>query len=175
MKQIKLIELLAISLLVLSLIGCQKDHTDLKLDVNNYITLLKANNYESEYLPDFEPEHIPALLKYRSDTTTICNVPHNPLSSFSPYRDTTILGLYVLWTIESIRITEINGNKHPMNRFPSLHPILAKRDSGGLELVYDNNSFQIAAKAYYYWWNKIIPFIKLKNIDPLDQTEYRWF
>jgi hypothetical protein len=45
-----------------------------------------------------------------------------------------------------------------------------------LSLVYSNESHQIAAKAYFDWWenNKQKNFNEFKNIDPLKFTDYRW-
>ncbi len=61
-------------------------------------------------------------------------------------------------------------------RFPSQNPILALKDSDELELVYDNVSHEIAAKAYFDWWenNKHSNFNEFKNIDPLMETDYKW-
>lgn len=169
----KTITLFAILFIAITNIGCQKVKTDVNSDVENYISLLKSNSYESEYLPDFIPEHIPALMKYRNDTLLISNYPHNPISSFhgSDYK----LGVLVLWTIESIRKTEISGKKHPMNRFPSLNPVLKSRDSNEPGQDINNSSLGIAAMAYYSWWNTIVPFEQLKRVDPLDQTNLNWF
>jgi len=45
-----------------------------------------------------------------------------------------------------------------------------------LSLVYCKESHQIAAKAYFDWWenNKQKNFNEFKNIDPLKYTDYRW-
>jgi hypothetical protein len=61
-------------------------------------------------------------------------------------------------------------------RFPSQNPILAYRASQELSLVYSADSQQIAAKAYYDWWENIKhkSFDEFKNIDPLVTTEYKW-
>ena len=63
-----------------------------------------------------------------------------------------------------------------IGRFPSQNPILALRDSEELELVFDDKSHEIAAHAYYEWWedNKHKDFSDFKNIDPLEITDYRW-
>jgi len=61
-------------------------------------------------------------------------------------------------------------------RFPSQNPILALRDSAELKLVYDDTSHEIAAKAYFDWWdsNKQKNFSEFKNLDPLKETKYKW-
>ena len=83
--------------------------------------------------------------------------------------------MYVLWTIESVRAVAINS-KYLIMRFPSQNPILAIKDSDESDLVTDNESHEIAAKAYFDWWenNKYKDFDEFKNIDPLIETDYRW-
>jgi hypothetical protein len=99
--------------------------------------------------------------------------PHNPFSSL--YGPDCKLGIYVLWTIESIRAVSIESEYLIMG-FPSQNPILALRDSDELNLVSDDLSHTIAADAYFDWWenNKNKDFDDFKNIDPLEETEYRW-
>ncbi len=124
-------------------------------------------------LPEFTYQDIPALIKYRNETQIITNFPHNGISSL--YEPECTLGMYVLWTIESIRAVAINS-EYLIMRFPSQNPILALRDADELSLVYSIESHQIAAKAYFDWWenNKQKNFNKFKNIDPLKFTKYRW-
>lgn len=167
------------SLLVLisltALISCKKSESEVKtnLSVERYIELLKANQYDSSYLPTFTYQDIPALLKYRNETQIITNFPHNGISSL--YAPDCTLGMYVLWTIESIRAVSIQSEYLIMG-FPSQNPILALRVADELSLVYSNESHQIAAKAYFDWWenNKQKNFNEFKNIDPLKSTDYRW-
>ena len=134
---------------------------------------MKANQYDSINLPAFTYNDIPTLLKYRNDTQVITNFPHNGISSL--YAPNCTLGMYVLWTIESIRAVSINS-KYLIMRFPSQNPILALRDSVDLMLVNDDTSHKIAAKAYFDWWenNKQKNFDEFKDIDPLVETKYRW-
>ena len=132
-------------------ISCEKNDTD---EINNpsvekYIELLKLNQYDSINLPDFSYLDIPALLEFRNETQIITNFPHNPISSL--YYPECKLGMYVLWTIESIRAVAINS-EYLIMRFPSQNPILSLRDSAELDLANDNVSFEIAAKAYFDWW-----------------------
>ena len=72
--------ILIIFISVLTLFSCEKDKEN--IEVEAYINLLKANQYDERELPAFNPEDIPALLEYRKDTLTITNFPHNPISSF---------------------------------------------------------------------------------------------
>jgi len=101
----------------------------------------------------------------------ITNFPKNGISSLMAPE--CKLGMYVLWTIESIRAVEINS-KYLIGRFPSQNPILALRSSPELELVYDQKSHEAAAKAYYEWWNSNILLANRLKTDPLKETDYRW-
>jgi hypothetical protein len=172
MKTLKLILALVI---VIGLAGCDKrtDNELSNLTVERYVALLKANQYDSLNLPAFTYKDIPALLAYRNETQLIQNFPQNGISSLlGP--DCT-LGMYVLWTIESIRAVAINSNLLIL-RFPSQNPILALRDATEMTLVYDNTSHETVAKAYNDWWenNKQKAFNDFKNIDPLTGTSYKW-
>ena len=172
MKTTKILILLGF---LVALFSCNKNDTEeiKNLDVETYIELLKSNQYDSINLPPFTPMDIPALLQYRNENQMITNFPRNSISSL--YDPDCKLGMYVLWTIESIRAVSINS-KYLIMRFPSQNPILALRDADGLKLVSDNVSHTIAAKAYYDWWNnnKKINFEDFKNIDPLEATDYKW-
>jgi hypothetical protein len=153
MKTLKYIILV---IFLVSLISCDKnDKEETKnLDVETFIELLKSNKYDSLNLPAFTYKDIPELLQYRNENQIIINFPHNPVSSL--WGPECKLGMYVLWTIESIRAVSFNS-KYLIMRFPSQNPILALRSSVELELVSDNLSHTIAANGYYDWWenNKI--------------------
>lgn len=155
------------------LISCDDNKEISNVTVDKYVELLKANQYDSINLPAFTYNDIPTLLKYRNDTQVITNFPHNGISSL--YAPNCTLGMYVLWTIESIRAVSINS-KYLIMRFPSQNPILALRDSVDLMLVNDDTSHKIAAKAYFDWWenNKQKNFGEFKHIDPLLETKYKW-
>ena len=143
------------------------------LSVKSYIALLKANKYESLDLPAFTYQDIPALLKYRNETQIISNFPRNGISSlFAPKCN---LGMYVLWTIESIRAVSIN-QAYLIKRFPSQNPILAFRVSNTLILNNSDASLQIVANAYFDWWeiNRQKDFNEFKHVDPLKSTDYKW-
>jgi len=161
--------------LVFALIGCEKNEDDpiKKLDVETYIDQLKSSRYDSLNLPAFSMADIPALLEYRNDTQTIANFPNNPLSSM--HMTECKLGMYALWTIESIRAVSVDG-EYLIRRFPSLNPVLALRDANELEVVFDDESHSIAAQAYYDWWwdDSHHDFDDFKYIDPLGGTNYKW-
>jgi hypothetical protein len=160
---------LIILALLFGLIGCEKQVDNPA--VEEYISQLKSNSYSSSELPAFQPSDIPALLKYRNETVIITNFPHNGISSL--WLPECKLGMYVLWTIESIRAVEINS-KYLVGRFPSQNPVLALKSSTELKLVSDNDSQNEAARAYYYWWHAIYIFSDRMKTDPLEDTDYRW-
>lgn len=151
------------------LLSCEKEKEN--LDVEAYINLLKSNQYDEMELPAFEPADIHALLVYRNDTLTITDFPHNGISSL--WAPDCKLGMFVLWTIESIRAVSINS-EYLIGRFPSQNPILALRDATELELITDEDSHLEAAKAYNDWWNSTTIFKNKMEIDPLENTDYRW-
>ncbi len=171
MKTVKLAVIL-VSLIIST--SCYKDNDEeiKNVNVNQYMELLKSEKYDSINLPAFTSLDIPALLTYRNETQKIKNFPRNGISSY--YQRDCTLGLYVLWTIESIRAVAI-GSKHLIGRFPSQNPLLEKSDASESFLDTDE-SRRIASKAYFDWWmnNKRKDFNKFKNIDPLKNTGYKW-
>jgi len=157
----------------LGFMSCADNKEVSSLTVDRYIELLKANQYDSLNLPAFTCQDIPALLAYRNDTTVIRDFPCNPISSY--YVPKCTLGMYVIWTIESIRSVAIQSDRL-IQRFPSQSPILALRDSTEMILVYDTLSQEVVAKAYNDWWenNERTNFKDFKSIDPLAGTNYKW-
>jgi hypothetical protein len=154
---------------VLGLIGCEKEADNTA--VEDYVNLLRTNTYEAYELPAFLPSDIPALLKYRNETTVITQFPRNGISSH--WTGECKLGMYVLWTIESIRAAETES-KYLIGRFPSQNPILALKSSTELRFVYDENSHNEAADAYFHWWNALYIFTDKMKSDPLEDTDFRW-
>lgn len=171
----KIIKIFVLVILFFSLPGCNKDdEVDIKnIDVEKYIELLKKGEYKFLKLPPFTDEDIPVLLQYRNENQVITNFPRNMISSLM--MPECKLGMYVLWTIESIR-TDLIKTEHVLGSFPSQNPVLGLRNSEGIELVNTDESHAVAAKAYFDWWNenKHKNFDEFKNIDPLAETDYRW-
>jgi len=161
---------LIIFITLFGLIGCEKQEIN-NPEVETYINLLKSNQYESPELPAFQPSDIAALLIYRNDTLVITDFPHNMISSL--WAPECKLGMFVLWTIESIRAVSINS-EYLIGRFPSQNPILDLRNAPELNLVFDEKSHMDAAKAYYDWWHSNPIFKNKMNIDPLRNTDYKW-
>ncbi len=170
----KIFRTIVICILLISSFGCHKNELE---DLNNlsvaqYIELLKEGKYDSTDLPNFTYKDIPALLAYRNETQTITNYPHNWISSL--WMPECSLGMYVLWTIESIR-SMATDSEYLISRFPSQNPVVQQRGepfdlSSGTEIQ------KIISAAYYNWWkeNKRRNFDEFKHIDPLSNTEYRW-
>jgi hypothetical protein len=159
---------LFILIILTGLTGCEKTSNN---NVDEYISQLRSGQYTSYELPAFKPSDIPALLNYRNDPKIITNFPRNGISSMAVPE--CKLGMYVLWTIESIRAVQINSEKL-VGRFPSLNPILALNDASQMELVYDERSHMEAAKAYYEWWYSAYLLSDKMMINPLKNTEYSW-
>ena len=172
-ENMKPLKAFIVLMMLVGIISCNDNNVIRNISVYRYTELLKANQYDSINLPAFTYDDIPALLTYRNDTQVITNFPHNGISSL--YAPECKMGMYVLWTIESIRAVSINS-EYLIMRFPSQNPILALRDSTGLQLVSDDASHEIAAKAYYDWWenNKGKNYNEFKNTDPLTGTAYKW-
>jgi hypothetical protein len=161
--------------LILAIGACKKDKEEAiktNVDVQQFIQLLKSNDYDSLKFPVFTPQDIEALLAYRNETQIITDFPRNPISSL--YQPECTLGMYVLWIIESIRL-ESAKDKMTLG-FPSQNPALQLKNAAEMKIVSDSISQPIAAKAYFDWWenNKNKVFNQAKNIDPLQNTEYRW-
>jgi hypothetical protein len=148
--------------------GCER-MTPENMSVRAYINLLKTGSYDYMDLPPFDSRDIPELLWYASDDFILKSYPPNPISSF--YSEDCILGVYVLWTIESIRKSSIE-EKAPFMRFPSLNPILALKVPGDTP-VDPVKAHKEAVKAYADWWNSG-DFEQIKNTNPLESTDYFW-
>ena len=159
---------------LLTITGCKKitSNEPGNLSIDRYIELLRANQYDSVMIPAFTYKDIPALLSYRNETQLISNFPRNPISSY--YSGKCKLGIYVLWTIESIRAVSIKS-KSLILRFPSQNSVLALRNAD-FGLVEDAASHETAAIAYYLWWenNRRRDFSDFANMDPLAKTAYKW-
>lgn len=153
--------------------SCAENSLTERDSVEDYIQLLRSNQYHSDGLPLLTHQDIPLLLEYRNETQIITNYPRNPISSY--HQPECVLGMYVLWTIESIRAVSIDS-KFLIMGFPSQNPVLGLRDADALEFVSDNTSHSVAAEAYYDWWtnHKDQDFDTFKNVDPLGTTGYRW-
>lgn len=171
----KQLSTLVFCLLIWISFGCSKENSDLTIEqeVDNYISQLRKGEFTNSGLPDFNSKHIPYLLKYNNDLQVITNFPRNPISSY--YEQECTIGLFALYTIESIRYSSLNSEKSLM-RFPSLNSVLVDRSTGEYMKPGHVASQQIAAEAYSKWWeqNKLNDFTAFHAIDPLYTTPFRW-
>jgi hypothetical protein len=162
------------------LISCQKESFDVQNpDVALFVKQLKAGNYncyekneqgENLWLlmPEFRNEHIPALLKYASDTSMISDFPVNPMSSRPPFpagREYFILAECLLWTIEGIR----SGTG-----FGSLDPYLVRAEWPDNQELVKGTEILIVRQLYQDWWSTYKNG-DWKSINPLEGADYRWF
>jgi hypothetical protein len=175
----KTLKIFAIAIPLLAFFACEKEgngQTETKEEVKKYVNELKDNQYEGRDLPAFTDKHIYELLKYRNEKGIITKFPCNPVSSL--YQEECELGVYVLWTIESIRIKFANSDLLIIEKFPSLNPILRLRDSEEFVPVfdYDSEAYQILSDAYFTWWtnNQGKTLIEIMKTDPLENTLYKW-
>jgi hypothetical protein len=170
----KTLKILLFCISLISILGCDKDEKEeLKnVAVEKYVEQLKKGEYKSLDLPAFTYKDIPELLVYRNETQTITDFPHNGISSL--WMPECSLGMYVLWTIESIRAVAIDS-EHLIGRFPSKNPIVQQSEEP-FDLESGNEIQELVSKAYYDWWNenKQKEFSSFCNIDPLLETEYKW-
>lgn len=159
-------------IILLSFFGCQDESDPPRMSVDRYVELLKAGKYDYWELPPFTSKDIPALLAYRNDAQLITDFPMNRISS--SWTPECALGMYVLWTVESVRARAI-GSDYLIGTFPSQNPVVEKRES--LEGIEQNDDVQRkVADSYFDWWelNKGRDFKEFSQLDPLSGTEYRW-
>ncbi len=136
--------------------------------VDLFIDDLKDQKTRVLEVPEFTKEDIDDLLSYRNDDELITEFPRNLLSSF--YQEEVSIGMYVLWIIESVRITE-NENLDAF-KFASLNPRVAELPSGNILNQVD--VLPEVANAYDEWWNSTEDLEDKLNIDPLNTLVYFW-
>lgn len=168
----KTLKLFIVLIPLITFVSCEEKENK-QTEVEKYVYALKNSQYNDRDLPAFTDKHIDELLKYRNEKDIVTKFPINPISSL--WLNECELGIYILWTIESIRAVAINS-EFLIGRFPSQNPILQLSDSEELELVYDVEAYQIVSDAYYTWRtnNKDKTLIEIMEIDPLADTIYKW-
>lgn len=140
--------------------------------VEEFIEQLKLGTYESKELPEFKYRDIPQLLEHAKKTQIIKNFPVNWISSYSQMECS--LGMYVLWTVESVRAVSIEG-ENMIGRFPSQNPIVQKKGEP-FQGANGKETQEIISNAYLDWWsaNEGREFDDFKQTNPLEDTDYRW-
>ena len=136
--------------------------------VESFIETLKENNNERIEAPDFNEENISELLEYRNDSSIISNFPRNPLSSF--YMEEVSIGMYILWTVETIRLKA--NNDPDFYLFASLNPRVMRLSSG--ELVDQGAVLPEVAAAYAVWWNSSLSIQEKLGVNPLEELDLSW-
>lgn len=166
----KTLKLFIVLIPLLAFLACEEKENK-QTEVEKYVNTLKTNQYEDRELPAFTYEHIDELLKYRNEKHVITKFPRNPISSFD--QKECELGVYILWTIESIRVVAIDS-EFLIERFPSQNPILQLREEEFKPAGFE--AYLVVSNAYYTWWksNKSKPLIEIMEIDPLENTIYKW-
>lgn len=163
------------SVLLVFIAGCSKNNIDKNADkeARDYVAQLISGQFTATSIPDLKKESIPTLLMYSKDTTAITKFPVNPISSYRSHQNK--LGLVVLWTVESIR-QFAEKNVLSFTRYPSQNALLGMKDpvSGGF--ISDYQAQLAVANAYIEWWenNSNRNFKSFRDINPMDQTIYRW-
>jgi len=168
----KTLKTLITCLFILSFLGCTNDSDPADMSVDRYVELLKKGKYEHWELPYFTSQDISALLAFRNESQLIKDFPINMISSSITAECT--LGMYVLWTIESIRARAINS-KYLIGSFPSQNPVVENK--ADFEWIAQSEAVRASvAQSYLDWWenNKTKDFDNFKQIDPLTNTPFRW-
>jgi len=150
------------------------------MPVDTLVEQLKKDRFSPStmfYLPDLKWEEIPKLLKIAKDTSKITKFTENPYSSIK--LEKCYLGVFAMWLIESIRISEGKTLVEPVKRFPSLNPVIIDKARG--ESVFSSffinyEMIEIAFEAYANWWEsyKNADPVQACKINPLEKTGLSW-
>jgi len=148
--------------------------------IDTLISQLKNDQYAPSNrfaIPDLKWEDIPKLLAVGNDPAKITKFTMNPYSSV--IQEDCYLGIYALWLIESIRISNGIPVIDPLKRFPSERPVLFVKTEGSKFLSLFSNTadhMETAYNAYDRWWEKVKtmePGAACK-INPLDSCNVHW-
>lgn len=174
--------LLVITVLTFFCIACEKDEFDLaNPDVEEFVQQIKDGTYDSYVkgedgenlwlqMPGFSENHIQSLIDFSDDTSQITSFPINPLSSRTPFpvgRAYSILGECLLWTVEGIRNDFGYGSLDPYLIDTALVESVRYKGLGGTEIL-------IVKDLYDDWWTNFKDE-DWKDINPLENSTYRWF
>jgi len=138
-------------------VSCKKNNLDI---VKKFVSEVKADNYFSEELPDFNIRHIDALFEHAADEQLVSRFPWPSYSSYYPGQKE--VGLVMLYAIEEIRR-------------PKSVPLR------GVHIYNtDNPEQKVTLKdvlpLYQKWWaqNKGKSAVELQSIDPLEDSGFVW-
>jgi hypothetical protein len=156
---------------VLILISCKKDNVSTPT-VDEFVSMIKIGNYDSPYLPNFQPEDIERLLHYSKDFQIIEEFPINLISSYRP--NELRLGECLLWTVESVRLNYDESSE--IKKYPSLVPQLVIPGGTFEPQIASIDDLNRAYDLYLAWWanNKTKDFTDFRNINPLKDAVLMW-
>ena len=148
--------------------------------IDTLINQLKNDRYSPSsrfILPDLKWADIPKLLAIGTSQVKITKFTINPISSV--IQEYCYLGIYALWLVESIRISQGNDMIEPFKRFPSQRPVLLIRDNGSQFLSLFENTpeqMEMAFIAYDKWWEQASAMQpgEACKIDPLKDCKVHW-
>jgi hypothetical protein len=146
----------------------------IRYNIDTLISLLKSNKYpDRSAFPLLLWEDIPGLLTIGNNRTMINKYPISIISSASA-KD-CYLGIVSLWFIESARITVLKKAFEPLQKFPSMLPVLYDKSRPAL----GQNSIETMEKAYQAykaWWEKVKNMNQEQacKINPLENTDLAW-
>lgn len=153
--------------------GCKKDFDPENPSVPQFVSLVKKDKLgDFPEMPNFKESDIPALLELAADTTHILKFPVNPITSRGPYpikRNYLILSECLLWAVEGIRNERKYGSLVP---YMSNHALPAERQIEGL-----NGAEVLLVRQKYLSWYELHKnnINLLKQTDPLQISDYKWF
>lgn len=157
------------TIIIVVFLSCSKDEP-IKTDVEIFIEQVKNNQYKADSLPEFSPHEIPLLLNEANNFNSITEFPINPTSSYAPTKLT--VGECLLWTVEHIRL---HFGNYTGSSFPSFVPEL--RDISDINSInLSNTQLNEVYNLYNSWWdeNKSKDFDSFRNINPLENSKFRW-
>jgi hypothetical protein len=146
--------------------------------IDTLITLLRSDSFTPQMqlcLPYLTWDDIPKLLAIGNDRTKITTFTRNPISSY--YQRDCYLGIYALWLIESIRLSEGKAMLSPFDRFPSQFPILIQNEEGKYTMAQNTlEEMETAFEAYKKWWEVagISDRKEACGMDPFENTHLYW-
>ncbi len=148
--------------------------------IDSLVMQLKSDQYgirTGRVMPDLAWTDIPDLLEIGNDRVVITHFPVNPVSS--SYQEECYLGIVALWLIESVRITCGNPLMNPVNRYPSMNPLLRDKSEEQVNSGRKQNTpemMEAAFEAYRSWWEntKQKDIKEACRVNPLEGTGLSW-
>jgi hypothetical protein len=171
MKTMHLAFFLCFAAFVLS---CTREPKSGLSQVEAFIHTLKQDSYTGFDLPDLDTDDIAELLKYVDEDSRVTKFPNYLISSYVPQNPDYTVGVIVLWTIESIRVSSFKESDVLL--FPSQHPFVRSRSS---DIWFENHNdqvYEMVKEAYLSWWetHENLELAEFHHIDPLANADVLW-